>query len=217
MILAENIEKSYNDEKVLKSVSLEIGKGEFVSVMGKSGSGKSTLISILGGFLKPDSGRVFWQGEDISLFNEKKMSSLRRSKLGFVFQSFKLIPTLNVRDNILLPATLGGKITPEVRLYADELTEDLGVSGMTSKFPEMLSGGQCQRVAIIRALVYRPEILILDEPTGALDSEMEGKVMALLSRINKNLGTTVIQVTHSPRVAEWGNRIINIRDGEVVL
>ena len=217
MIIAENIEKSYNDEKVLKSVSLEIKGGEFVSVMGKSGSGKSTLISILGGFLRPDSGRVFWQGEDISLFTENKMSSLRRSKLGFVFQSFKLIPTLNVRDNILLPATLGKKITPDVRLYADELTDELGISGMTSKFPEMLSGGQCQRVAIIRALVYKPEILILDEPTGALDSEMEGKVMALLSRINKNLGTTVIQVTHSPRVAEWGNRIINIRDGEVVL
>ena len=217
MIIAENIEKSYNDEKVLKSVSLEIKGGEFVSVMGKSGSGKSTLISILGGFLRPDSGRVFWQGEDISLFTENKMSSLRRSKLGFVFQSFKLIPTLNVRDNILLPATLDKKITPDVRLYADELTDELGISGMTSKFPEMLSGGQCQRVAIIRALVYKPEILILDEPTGALDSEMEGKVMALLSRINKNLGTTVIQVTHSPRVAEWGNRIINIRDGEVVL
>lgn len=217
MIRAENIEKSYNGEKVLKSVSLEIKKGEFVSVMGKSGSGKSTLISILGGFLSPDAGRVFWGDEDISTFDEKRMSELRSSKLGFVFQSFKLIPTLNARDNILLPATLGKHITRETLDYADELSSELGISEMMVKYPDMLSGGQCQRVAIVRSLVYKPEILILDEPTGALDSEMECKVMEALSRINRTLGTTVIQVTHSQRVAEYGNRIINIRDGEVVL
>ena len=217
MIKCENVEKSYNGEMVLKSVSLEIKRGDFVSIMGKSGSGKSTLISILGGFLAPDCGRVLWQGEDISTFSEKKVASLRSSKLGFVFQSFKLIPTLCAKDNIFLPATLGGRVTKETEDYASELSKELGIDGLMKKYPDMLSGGQCQRVAIVRALIYKPEILILDEPTGALDSEMEERVMKVLSRINEALGTTVIQVTHSQKVAEYGNRIINIRDGELVI
>ena len=217
MILAEHIEKSYNGEKVLKSVSLEIKKGEFVSVMGKSGSGKSTLISIIGGFLRPDSGRVLLDGEDIADFNENKKAALRSSKLGFVFQSFKLIPTLNAWDNILLPATLGKKVTQETLTYAEKLSCELGIEGLVKKFPEQLSGGQCQRVAIVRSLIYKPEILILDEPTGALDMEMEGRVMEVISRVNRELHTTVVQVTHSNRVAEYGNRIINIQDGEIVI
>ena len=215
MIRAENIEKSFNGERVLKSVSLEIGRGEYVSVMGKSGSGKSTLISILGGFLSPDSGRVLWDGEDISSFDEKKSAALRSSKLGFVFQSFKLIPTLNARDNLFLPATLGRHINGETLRYADEVTAELGISELLDKYPAMLSGGQCQRVAIARSLIYKPEILILDEPTGALDSDMERRVMNMLSRINKELGTTVVQVTHSLAVAEYGDRIIQIKDGEI--
>ena len=217
MILAENIEKSFNGERVLKSVSLEIKAGEFVSVMGKSGSGKSTLISILGGFLRPDAGRVLLDGEDISSFGEKDKARLRSSKLGFVFQSFKLIPTLSAWDNIILPATLGKRMNDDTVCYAKELAEELGIDHLMKKYPDMLSGGQCQRVAIVRSLIYKPELLILDEPTGALDSEMESRVMGVLSRINKNLGTTVIQVTHSTRVAEYGNRIINIRDGEIVI
>ncbi len=215
MIEVYNIEKSYGNEKVLKNISLEIKRGEFVSIMGESGSGKSTLLNILGGFLSPDGGRVFWSGEDISSFSDTKMSKLRSEKIGFVFQSFKLIPTLNVNDNLLLPATLGNKLDKELLLYADSLMSILKLSDMKNKFPNELSGGQCQRVAIARALVYKPEVIILDEPTGALDSGMEAVVMNLLSKVNKELSTTVIQVTHSEKVAAYANRIISLKDGRI--
>ena len=216
MIKAEKIEKSYNGEKVLRGVDLEIYDGEFVAVMGESGSGKSTLISILGGFLSADSGRVFWDGEDISEFSEKRFSELRSSFVGFVFQFFKLIPTLNVRDNLILPASLGGKINAESMRYMDELVSELKLDSLLSKYPDQLSGGQCQRAAILRALIYKPSMIILDEPTGALDSAMEEVVMNLLARINKELKTTVIMVTHSKKVADYADRIINLRDGDIV-
>ena len=217
MISLKNIEKSYNGEKVLNSVSLEIKNGEFVSIMGESGSGKSTLLSILGGFLDPDSGVVLWDGKDISTFDDRRMAKERCNNLGFVFQSYNLIPTLSVRDNILLPPSLGGNISPKLAEYMMELAAVLEIDNLMDKYPDNLSGGQRQRVAIIRALVYKPKTVILDEPTGALDSRMEGKVMRLLSDINKKMGTTVIQVTHSKRVAECSGRIITIEDGRIVV
>ena len=216
MIKAENIEKSYNGEKVLRGVNLEINDGEFVAIMGESGSGKSTLISILGGFLEQDSGKVFWQGRDISELSENELSRLRSTEVGFVFQFFGLIPTLNVRDNILLPTSLGGNANAEAMDYMDKLLEELGLCALTSKYPDELSGGQRQRVAIVRAILYKPSLLILDEPTGALDSGMEAVVMNLLSRINRDMKTTVIMVTHSHKVAEYAGRIINLRDGDIV-
>ncbi len=215
MIKVQNIEKSYNDEKVLKGISLEIKDGEFVSIMGESGSGKSTLLSIMGGFLSPDAGNVFWNGEDISSFDENKISELRCTEVGFVFQSFKLIPTLNVKENLLLPSILGKKANKETYAYLDQLVKKLNLDNMLNKYPDQLSGGQCQRVAIIRALLYSPKTVILDEPTGALDSGMEERVMKLLSEINKKNNTTIIQVTHSKKVAEYGNRIIYLKDGEI--
>lgn len=215
MIRAEKIEKSYNDEKVLKGVSLQIQDGEFVSIMGESGSGKSTLLSIIGGFLPQDSGKVFWDGEDISALSESRISELRCTEVGFVFQSFKLIPTLNVKDNILLPTVLGKKANAEAYSYLERLTKRLGLEGLLSKYPTQLSGGQCQRVAIVRALLYKPRLIILDEPTGALDSGMEERVMRLLCEVKEKLGTTVIQVTHSKKVAEYGDRIIYLKDGEI--
>ncbi|MBE6644806.1 MAG: ABC transporter ATP-binding protein [Ruminococcaceae bacterium] len=216
MIKAEGIEKSYNGEKVLKGVNLEISDGEFVAVMGESGSGKSTLISILGGFLAADSGRVLWNGEDISKFSEKRFAYLRSTSVGFVFQFFKLIPTLNVRDNLLLPATLGGKINDETLSYMNGLVSELKLDSLLSKYPDQLSGGQCQRAAILRALIYKPSTVILDEPTGALDSATEEAVMKLLTRINKEQKATVIMVTHSKKVADYAHRIINLRDGDIV-
>lgn len=211
MIVTKSIEKSFNEEKVLKGISLEIKDGEFVSIMGKSGSGKSTLVSIIGGFLKPDSGEAYLNDIEITACKEKELSELRCTQLGFVFQAFKLIPTLNVIDNILLPLTLSrGEIESE---YVMSLVKELGLENMLKKFPNQLSGGQCQRVAIVRALSYKPKIIILDEPTGALDTGMEKIVMELLSRINRELGTTIIQVTHSERVASYGTRIIRIKDG----
>ena len=215
MIEIRNIVKSYGNEKVLKGISLEIKKGEFVSVMGESGSGKSTLLSILGGFLSAESGEVLWSGEDVSTFDDKKMSMLRTSRLGFVFQSYKLIPTLNVKDNLLLTATLGNKIDSDTLKYADELVNLFKLSEVMKKYPCELSGGQAQRVAIARALVYRPKILILDEPTGALDSVMEEVVMSHIAKVNRELGTTVIQVTHSHAVASYAKRIIRLSDGEI--
>ena len=172
MIKAENIEKSYNGEKVLRGVNLEIRDGEFVAIMGESGSGKSTLISILGGFLEQDNGRVLWNGRDISELSERELSRLRSTEVGFVFQFFKLIPTLNVRDNILLPTSLGGRADAEAMAYMQQLLLELGLSSLVSKYPDELSGGQRQRVAMVRALLYKPSLLILDEPTGALDSGM---------------------------------------------
>ena len=215
MIVLKNIEKSYNGEKILKKINLSIEDGEFVSIMGESGSGKSTLLSILGGFLAPDGGTVLWNGEDISTFSENRLSEIRSTEIGFVFQFFKLIPTLNVKDNMLLPATLGKKVNEETLDYLMQLSRELKLEALLAKYPDQLSGGQCQRVAIVRALLYSPSIIILDEPTGALDSAMEQRVMELLTRINREKKTTVILVTHSKKVSEYASRIINLRDGDI--
>ena len=216
MIQATNIEKSYNGERVLFGVSLNIADGEFISIMGESGSGKSTLLSILGGFLAADAGEVLLDGESVLQMSERRLAEIRCSTLGFVFQGYKLIPTLTARDNLLLPAVLGGKSEDELREYLQRLADALGISALLEKFPDQLSGGQCQRVAIARALLYRPKTLILDEPTGALDSAMEKRVMELLRAVNRELGTTVVQVTHSKTVAEYGNRIVYLKDGKIV-
>lgn len=216
MIQAINIEKSYNGERVLFGVSLNIADGEFVSIMGESGSGKSTLLSILGGFLDADGGQVLLDGEDVSKLSERRLAQIRCSTLGFVFQSYKLIPTLTARDNLLLPTVLGGNSEEMLCEYMTKLTEVLGISELMNKFPGQLSGGQCQRVAIARALLYKPKTLILDEPTGALDSEMEKRVMELLGEVNRELGTTIVQVTHSQTVAGYGNRIVYLKDGKIV-
>ena len=215
MIDVKNIEKSYGGELVLKGVSLKIEKGEFVSIMGESGSGKSTLLGIIGGFLDADRGEVSILGKKHSGLTENEKASLRCTELGFVFQSFKLIPTLTVKDNLLLCATLGGHINEATLSYCDFLVETLKLGGVTNKYPDELSGGQCQRVAIARALVYKPSLIILDEPTGALDSENERIVMELLSGVNKELGTTLVQVTHSRRVADYGSRVITLSDGKI--
>ena len=215
MIELKNIVKSYSNERVLKDISLKINDGEFIAIMGESGSGKSTLLSILGGFLSADEGQVLWSGKDIATLSDSEMSTLRSTKLGFVFQSYKLIPTLNVNDNLLLTAHLGKKFDDSTLDYARKLINTLKLSNTLSKYPDELSGGQAQRVAIARALVYKPEIVILDEPTGALDSEMKKVVMELLSEVNKTLGTTIIQVTHSPAVASYASKTIFLKDGEI--
>ena len=216
MITVNNVTKSYNGELVLKGVSLEILDGEFVSIMGESGSGKSTLLGIIGGYLARDGGEVLLDGRDISALSDKELSHLRCTELGFVFQSYRLIPTLNVKDNLLLPATLAKNTGKETQIHLDHLTETLRLSDLLKKFPDQLSGGQAQRVAIARALLYKPKTLILDEPTGALDSETEGIVMRLLCEVNQTLGTTVVQVTHSKSVAEYGSRIVFLKDGKIV-
>ncbi len=213
MIKINNVIKSYNGERVLKGIDLDFTDQEFVSIMGASGSGKSTLLNIIGGFLTPDQGCVLWENDNPFALSEEDLAFKRRTYIGFVFQSFKLISTLTAKDNILLPLTLGKKLDKDTFNYFDFLCNELEITPLLDKYPDQLSGGQCQRVAIARALCYKPSVVILDEPTGALDSVMEVKVMELLKRVNKENKTTIIQVTHSEKVASYADRIIRLKDG----
>lgn len=212
MIKLKGIVKSYNGEPVLHNINLTVQDGDFLTIMGESGSGKSTLLGIAGGFIAPDEGRVLWNGEDISTFSKAKAAKFRCTKLGFVFQSFHLISTLTARENIMLPSLLSERNS---QAYMLEICSRLGIAEMLDKFPEQLSGGQQQRVAIARSLTYKPETLILDEPTGALDSSFERDVMELIKEVNSELKTTIIQVTHSAVVAAYSRRVVRIKDGKL--
>nr|WP_330407796.1 ABC transporter ATP-binding protein [Clostridioides difficile] len=201
---------------MLKEVSLQVMKGEFVSIMGQSGSGKSTLLYILGGLDTPTSGKVYMNGADISHFNDEKMSIIRRRNIGFVFQFYNLIPNLNVEENIMLPLLLDGK---NLKDYKNQLNEILDIVGLTDRrkhTPRELSGGQQQRVAIARALIGKPEILFADEPTGNLDSKTGIEIIDLLNKINRDNGQTIIMVTHSPEAAKSSSRTITVSDGLIV-
>lgn len=216
MLIAKKIVKSYKTQEVLKGVSLKINDGEFVSIMGESGSGKSTLLAILAGNMKPDSGSVFFDGEDISLFDDKALARLRREKLGFVYQSLNLVPTLSAADNILLPAYFAKRASSYSKERLDFLSHRLEISKLLHKLPDDMSGGERQRVAIARALINEPKIIMLDEPTGSLDSRTTGEVLSLLSSINKEFNVSIIQVTHSFEAAKVSDRIIRLSDGQVV-
>ena len=216
MLIAENIVKDYNTQKVLRGVSLTVEDGEFVSIMGESGSGKSTLLSILAGNMKPDSGRVLLDGEELSSFDEKALARIRREKLGFVYQSLNLIPTLTARDNVLLPVYLAKRPVSYGKERLAFLSDQLEIGKLLDKLPSDMSGGERQRVAIARALINEPKIIMLDEPTGSLDSRTTEEVLKLLSYINKEFGITIIQVTHSIEAAKAGDRIIRLIDGRVI-
>lgn len=216
MLIAEGIEKSYRSQKVLQGVDLSVAKGEFVSIMGESGSGKSTLLSILAGNMKPDAGRVLLEGEPIDAHNESALARLRRESIGFVYQTFNLLPTLSAKDNILLPWYLAGRPAAEGRERLRMLSEALEVDKVLSKMPEDMSGGERQRVAIARALINSPKILMLDEPTGSLDSRTTGEVLSLLCDIRRAQGISILQVTHSTEAARVGDRVIRICDGRVI-
>ena len=202
--------------RVLKDISLQVMQGEFVSVMGPSGSGKSTLLYILGGLDTPTRGHVLLDGMDISRFGDEKMSRIRRQKIGFVFQFYNLIPNLNVEENIMLPLLLDGKKACGYKKELDRILEVVGLSDHRRHTPRELSGGQQQRVAIARALIGSPEILFADEPTGNLDSRTGTEIMDLLREINKNIGQTIIMVTHSPEAAKSSSRVITVKDGVIV-
>ena len=201
--------------KVLKDVSLQVVQGEFVSIMGPSGSGKSTLLYILGGLDAPTGGSVRLNGTDISHLEDEKMSRIRRQNIGFVFQSYNLIPNLNVEENIMLPLLLDGKKMRDYNKQLNHILEVVGLSDRRRHTPRELSGGQQQRVAIARALVGNPEILFADEPTGNLDSNTGAEIMHLLHDINQEQGQTIIMVTHSPEAAKSSSRVITVRDGVI--
>ncbi|MGO1042629.1 ABC transporter ATP-binding protein [Clostridioides difficile] len=218
-IEAKNIIKEFKvgsiTTKILKDISLQVMKGEFVSIMGQSGSGKSTLLYILGGLDTPTSGKVYINGTDISHFNDDKMSIIRRRNIGFVFQFYNLIPNLNVEENIMLPLLLDGEKMNDYKNQLNEILEIVGLSDRRKHTPRELSGGQQQRVAIARAIIGKPEILFADEPTGNLDSKTGAEIMQLLHKINQESGQTIIMVTHSTEAAESSNRIITVLDGVI--
>ena len=215
MIELKHITHGYNNEDVIKDASLVIADGEFVSIMGASGSGKTTLVNILGGFLVPNEGQVLWDGRDIFAFNEKQKAYFRCHDMGFMFQSFRLINTLTGRENIVFPALLSHMDAQIVQKQLQKLAEDLAIVDVLDKYPTEMSGGQQQRVALARALITSPSVVIMDEPTGALDSQMQKRVMELLCRINAEQHATVIQITHSEEMANYGTRIIRIKDGKI--
>ena len=200
--------------RALDQVDLSVEKGEFLAVTGPSGSGKSTLLYILGAVERPTSGRVFVDGEDISALNPTQAALYRRRRVGLVYQFYNLIPTLTVRKNILLPMALDKK-KPD-REYFDQLTEALGIADRLDFLPGQLSGGQQQRAAIARALLYRPAILLADEPTGNLDKKNSEEILALLREANKRLNQTILMVTHDEQAAGEADRIITLEDGRIV-
>lgn len=217
IINAQNISKSFNNDIwVLDDVSLEIPKGDFVSIVGASGSGKSTLLTILGGMDIPTKGKVFFDGEDITVLKESRLAKLRRTKIGFVFQFFNLAPYLTVEENIILPVVLNGEKKKSYSERLDYLLDYLGIAAYRNKMPSKLSGGEQQRVAIARGLIFEPEVIFLDEPTGNLDSKSAQSIMELLKKINQEMGTTILQVTHSSKNAEYGNKVILIKDGKII-
>jgi len=202
--------------RALDGVSLSFPEGEFAAIMGQSGSGKSTLLHILGALDKPSSGRVSVGGTELSGLSDKKLTLLRREKMGFVFQFFNLIPTLSAEENVLLPALISGE---KVGKHAERLAEILDLVGLSERRthrPDELSGGEQQRVAIARALIRNPDIVLADEPTGNLDSKTGAGVLELLRESAVRYGQTIIMVTHDPRAAATADRVIFLADGRVV-
>lgn len=216
VLKCENVSKKFGEHLVLDDVSLEIKKGSFVSIVGASGSGKSTLLTILGGIDKPTQGKVYLGDREISSMTEKELAILRRTDLGFVFQFFNLAPYLTAEENVLLPIMLAGKVTDEHKTRAKELMGYLGILELKDKLPSKMSGGEQQRVAIARGLIINPEVILLDEPTGNLDSKNAEEIMNLLTKINKEMNATIVQVTHSDHNAGYGDVIITIKDGKIV-
>ena len=217
IIQASGVTHTYNGHDIiLDNVDLSVENGEFLSILGASGSGKTTLLSILGGIERPTGGQVLVDGENIAAASEKRRAILRRTKIGFVFQFFNLAPYLNVEQNILVPVLLNGKGKRSVEKELDDLLSFVGLSDKRTAMPGKLSGGEQQRVAIARGLIFRPDIILLDEPTGNLDSVNSEGIMRLLSEINAEFGTTVIQVTHNEHNAEYGSRTIRIKDGKIL-
>ena len=221
LIQLKEITKVYRTREIettaLDNVNIGIEKGEFVSVMGPSGCGKSTLLNIVGLLDKPTSGSVTIDGELTSELSDRALAALRNRRLGFVFQSFHLIPTLNVADNVELPLIYRkGVSASERRRLVEEVLEKVGLSHRTRHMPAQLSGGQKQRVAIARAIVGSPEIILADEPTGNLDSRMGAEVMDILHRLNREDGKTIVMVTHNEEQARQTDRIIRFFDGRQV-
>ena len=200
--------------RALDGVTLQIENGEFVAIVGTSGSGKSTLLHMLGGLDRPTSGNVIVDGKDIFSLKDEALTIFRRRKIGFVFQSYNLVPVLNVYENIVLPIELdGGKVNKE---FIQKIVQTLGLDGRLDALPSQLSGGQQQRVAIARALAAAPAIILADEPTGNLDSRTSQDVLSLLKVTSQKFSQTIVMITHNEEIAQMADRIIRIEDGKIV-
>ena len=218
ILTCEGVRKMYgsgnNQVTALDGIDLTVGKGEFVAVIGASGSGKSTLLHILGSVDKPTSGKVTIDGTDLSKLNQTQAAIFRRRKVGLVYQFYNLIPTLTVQKNILMPLALDKK-KPN-KEYFEKIVRSLGIAERLEALPNQLSGGQQQRVAIARSLIYRPALLLADEPTGNLDQNNSNEIIDMLKLSNRNLEQTIVLITHDEKVALEADRIITIEDGHII-
>lgn len=220
ILSVQNLKKVYTSllgvttVTALKNVTFQVEQGEFIAIMGESGSGKTTLLNILASLDKPTAGKVFLNGVETTSIKDKELSSFRRDHLGFVFQDFNLLNTFNIKDNIFLPLVLQGKSVNEMSERLSKLAKLLEIEDILLKYPYEVSGGQKQRTAIARALITNPDILLCDEPTGALDSRTSEKILNLFEDIQAS-GQTILMVTHSTKAASHASRVLFIRDGEV--
>jgi putative ABC transport system ATP-binding protein len=217
MLRAQSLTQSYlsggRELTVLRDITFELEPGAFLAIVGPSGSGKSTLLGLLAGLDRPRQGGVWLDGQDLGPLSEDQRAKVRAEKVGFVDQSFHLIPTLTARENVQVPLELQGQ---EARGRADELLERVGLTGRGHHYPAQLSGGEQQRVAVARAFCHRPRILFADEPTGNLDAATGARVIDLLTELNRETGTTLVLVTHDPELAARARRVIRLRDGAMV-
>ena len=218
ILQTENLTKIYGDGEnavhALRGINLAVEKGEFTAIVGTSGSGKSTLLHMLGGLDRPTTGKVMVDGKDIFSLSEERLTIFRCRKIGFVFQSYNLVPVLNLYENIVLPLELDGKKID--REYIDQIAETLGLKDRLEALPNQLSGGQQQRVAIARALAGTPSIILADEPTGNLDSKTSQDVLSLLKVTSEKFGQTIVMITHNEEIAQMADRIIHIEDGCII-
>lgn len=217
MLELKNVSKNYFEgntkHSVLSNFELSISKGEIIILLGKSGSGKSTLLNIISGIDVPDSGSVLIDGTDITKLSEKERTLVRRNKVGFIFQFFNLIPTLTVKENLLLPLELTGSNNTEERIKS--ILAEVGLANRANTYPDKLSGGEQQRIAIARALIHNPDIILADEPTGNLDYETGLQIVDLLDRVVKKKGKTMIMVTHSKDVIGLADKIYSLKEGRL--
>jgi putative ABC transport system ATP-binding protein len=220
LIELRNLTKDYLEgsrrRMVLCDTNLSIGRGEFAVLIGRSGTGKSTLLNLLSGIDQPSSGEVVIDGVAISSLSERERTLFRRDRIGFVFQFFNLIPTLTVEENLLLPMELKGRVGPGQRRAALALLEEVGIADRAASYPDRLSGGEQQRVAVARALAHDPLLVLADEPTGNLDLETGLQVLDLLDRLTRQAGKTMVMVTHSPEVVGLADRVFRIEDCQLV-
>ncbi|MCQ2383620.1 MAG: ABC transporter ATP-binding protein [Paludibacteraceae bacterium] len=216
MITVENITKSFGTLEVLKGVNLHVAPGEIVSIMGKSGAGKTTLLQLIGTLDKPNSGRIVIDGTDVSALNDRRLSQFRNQHIGFVFQFHQLLPEFTAIENVMMPALIAGKGFKEAEKDAKELLDYLNLSDRTKHRPSEMSGGEKQRVAVARALINRPSIVLADEPSGSLDSQNKQELHRLFQEIRQNFGQTILIVTHDEALAGLSDRVIRMQDGTII-